>query len=117
MLAGDLLKPGAREGGRPASSVIRALASDKSSTLVEVRPRTGARHQIRVHLAGLGHPIVGDELYGGPRCESLSAGRFFLHLAEIEFNSSRGGPVYVKAPFPADLAGVLAQSELRRVAI
>jgi 23S rRNA-/tRNA-specific pseudouridylate synthase len=66
-------------------------------------PATGARHQIRVHLAGAGFPIVGDELYGSPPAAELPPGRIWLHLAEIEFDSPASGHVVVKAPLPPEL--------------
>jgi 23S rRNA pseudouridine1911/1915/1917 synthase len=89
-------------------------------TLVEVRIETGRTHQIRVHLSSIGHPVVGDTLYGapalisapGPRkksdppAETLSLGRNFLHAAELEFTHPRTGkPMFLKAPLPAELQG------------
>ncbi len=53
--------------GRPALSRYRTLAAASHVSLVELHPETGRTHQLRVHLAQAGHPIVGDDLYGGPR--------------------------------------------------
>ena len=73
-------------------------------------PRTGNRHQIRVHLASIGHPIAGDELYGGPPLTGLEPGRFWLHLAELEFESPAGGHVKVSAPIANDLLNAKDQA-------
>jgi len=74
-------------------------------TLVEVWPRTGRTHQIRVHLASIGHPIVGDKLYGGKKEKKslLSADRQFLHAGTLEFEASPGSLVSFTAPLPDDL--------------
>lgn len=68
-----------RAGGKPAVTDYRVLRRDADRSLVECRPRTGRTHQLRVHLAEAGHPIVGDELYGAPRGEHARVGRFLLH--------------------------------------
>ncbi len=89
-----------REGGRTAVShwqVLRRIHGPYGSfTLVSVRIETGRTHQIRVHMASLGHPVVGDTLYGAPsaiaplaaaasRLPRLVLPRNFLHAAELEF--------------------------------
>jgi 23S rRNA pseudouridine1911/1915/1917 synthase len=83
-------------GGRPGRAAVThwkvvkkiAGASGKFS-LLEVTIETGRTHQIRVHLASLGHPVSGDTLYGAPRNpgygETVSLGRNFLHASEIQF--------------------------------
>jgi 23S rRNA pseudouridine1911/1915/1917 synthase len=79
-------------------------------TLVEVALHTGRTHQIRAHFAAIGHPVVGDTLYGAPR--GLRAGarniplleRNFLHAARVGFSHpSSGAWVEVRAPLPRDL--------------
>lgn len=92
-----------RLGARPASSRVEPLRQIGRFTLVSVVPQTGARHQIRVHLAHAGHPIVGDTLYGGPPTPELPASRFWLHLAEIEFDSPASGHARASSPLPPDL--------------
>jgi 23S rRNA pseudouridine1911/1915/1917 synthase len=103
-----------RQGGREAIthySVTSKLEGKFGKfTLLELRIDTGRTHQIRVHLASLGHPVVGDTLYGAPR-ELRDAGgsiislpRNFLHAAGLEFDHPRTGlPLSFSAPLPAEL--------------
>lgn len=93
--------------GRAAISVVEPIRRIGNFTLVAIKPRTGRRHQIRVHLASAGHPIVGDTLYGGPPAAALVAGRFWLHLTELSFESPTGARVEVSAPIPTDLKSLL----------
>jgi 23S rRNA pseudouridine1911/1915/1917 synthase len=92
---------------RPAMTRVEPLKRFGRFTLVRVIPQTGARHQIRVHLAAAGHPIAGDTLYGGPPLHGLAGGRFWLHLAELELDSPASGRVTASAPVPADLGGAM----------
>jgi 23S rRNA pseudouridine1911/1915/1917 synthase len=94
-------------GARTASTLIRPLHRFAGCSLVEARPFTGRRHQIRVHLASIGHPLVGDSLYGGPPNSGLTPGRFCLHLSEVAFESSSGERIEVRAPIPRELEAVL----------
>lgn len=105
----------ARLKARPASSAVAPMRQIGGYTLVEVAPRTGRRHQIRIHLAEAGFPIAGDELYGGPPIAPLAPGRFFLHLCELRIDRdldhdraqtlavSGRGPLVVVAPLAGDL--------------
>lgn len=97
----------AKLGARPAVTRIEAVRRVGNFTLVSVTPSSGVRHQIRVHLAHAGFPIVGDELYGGPPA-ALDAERFWLHLAEMEFDSPTSGATKVSAPLPNELAKLIA---------
>jgi 23S rRNA pseudouridine1911/1915/1917 synthase len=75
--------------------------------LLEIRPKTGRTHQIRVHLGAIGFPVVGDATYGGP-IDLLS--RQFLHAAELEFNlPSSGERRHFESPLSPDLVQVLQQ--------
>jgi 23S rRNA pseudouridine1911/1915/1917 synthase len=71
-----------------------------------VQLETGRTHQIRVHLAGIGHPVVGDRVYGGR--DPVSVPRLFLHAALLRFTHPISGEeISVESPLPADLAAVL----------
>ena len=91
---------------RPALTRYRALARSGAFTLLEVEIETGVMHQIRAHLAAAGHPVAGDELYGGSRLEVCS--RQLLHAACLEFTSPGSAErVRVDSPLPSDFAAVL----------
>ncbi len=107
-----------RPGGREAIThytVQRRLDSQYGKfSLLEVQIDTGRTHQIRVHLASLGHPVVGDTLYGAPRelrdkdASRLSLPRNFLHAAALQFQHPRtGAPLSFSAPLPAELGDFL----------
>jgi 23S rRNA pseudouridine1911/1915/1917 synthase len=107
-----------RSGGREAVShyaVQRRLDSPYGKfTLLEVQIDTGRTHQIRVHLASLRHPVVGDTLYGAPRevrskqAGGLSLSRNFLHSATLQFQHPRSGEsLSFSAPLPAELEDFL----------
>jgi 23S rRNA pseudouridine1911/1915/1917 synthase len=95
---------------RPAATLVQLLRRLSGWSLIEARPRTGRRHQIRVHLASIGHPIVGDSLYGGPQAVELLPGRFWLHLSQVAFESQSSGYVKIEAPIAGDLDAVLRRA-------
>lgn len=87
--------------GRTALTFYRVLRRWEKFTYLEVRIGTGRTHQIRVHLASIGHPVAGDTLYGAA---AAPYGRFFLHAHRIRFRQpSTGAPVTVEAPLPEEL--------------
>lgn len=88
------------EAGRPSVTVFETLAAGAGASLVRVWPQTGRTHQIRVHLASVGHPLVGDALYGGG---TLVMDRHALHCAQVRFTELGGKTVEVKAPVPEDM--------------
>ncbi len=91
--------------GRHAVTEYKVLRRFKDSSYLEVKIGTGRTHQIRVHLASIGHPVVGDKLYGAPAAE---LNRFFLHAYRITFSSpATGEKITVTAPLPAGLAEYL----------
>lgn len=91
-------------GGRAALTEYRVLQRFEKFTYLDVRIGTGRTHQIRVHLASLGHPVAGDRLYG-----ALPAERIFLHAWRIVFASpATGKRVVVESPLPVDLQRWLA---------
>jgi 23S rRNA pseudouridine1911/1915/1917 synthase len=93
-------------GGRAAWSEFRVLRRFERFTFLEVRIGTGRTHQIRVHLSSIGHPVVGDTLYGAPaRVDAMPPlGRFFLHAHRIRFRQPRSREmIAVESPLPPDL--------------
>jgi 23S rRNA pseudouridine1911/1915/1917 synthase len=126
-----------QENARSAVShyeVVRRLTNRFGKfTLVRVRIETGRTHQIRVHMASIGHPVVGDTLYGGAgqltdqvasqaaqskatrrkaEPERLRLGRNFLHAARLEFTHPRTGKLLeLEAPLPEELVRFLGQLE------
>jgi 23S rRNA pseudouridine1911/1915/1917 synthase len=124
------------DGGLPASTEVTPLRHGRFRgepiTLVQARPRTGRQHQIRVHLAHVGHPVLGDKLYGideqafidvadhlrlmGDLEAELGLSRQALHAASIELaHPELGTPLRVTAQWPEELRAILpAEAEPRR---
>lgn len=104
--------------GRTALTLYRLLGARHGVSLLHLEPRTGRTHQLRVHLAYSGHPIVGDDLYGGPRHRgvrepalrhALAVPRPLLHAARLHLPATASTPeIILTAPLPADFAAVLA---------
>lgn len=100
-----------RVQGRAAATGFTVHERLARTTLVEAIPRTGRTHQIRVHLAAIGHPIMGDRAYGGAGTDAaaLGLGRPFLHAWRLGFDHpATGARVELEEPLPADLAEALA---------
>jgi 23S rRNA-/tRNA-specific pseudouridylate synthase len=92
---------------RPSQTYYQTLISYDDYTLLECQPRTGRTHQIRVHLAYIGFPIVGDTIYGR-RKRKLSLKRHFLHAARLTFKRpSDMEEITVSAELPLDLQASL----------
>jgi len=81
--------------------------NSKEYTLLRVIPETGRTHQIRVHLASIGYPVVGDVLYGGKKAKAGEAGRLMLHAAAIEFTLPSGERLRLEAEPPEDFMKVV----------
>jgi len=110
--------------GLPASTAYRVLQSSREYSLLEVTPRTGRTHQIRVHLAALGCPLVGDKLYGGDESfwlhqlagtltddhrRQLVLDRHALHSHTLRFfHPMLGRQVEFEAPLPSDMAALVS---------
>ena len=101
---GSFIKRRVHESGKQSATRIKVLARLEGHTLIEAETLTGRTHQIRVHLAHLGHPLAGDDLYGG----SLALiGRHALHCREVSFELA-GDRVRVRSPLAGDMAALIA---------
>jgi 23S rRNA pseudouridine1911/1915/1917 synthase len=112
-LGPDPLRRGRRivtAAGEEAVTAYRTLREGERAALVEARPETGRTHQIRVHLAHLGAPLLGDVRYGGPRrVLEASADRVMLHARRLEIaHPDSGEPLAFEAPVPADFTALEA---------
>lgn len=98
--------------GRPARTDFTRLARFDSADLLRAHLYTGRTHQIRVHLAAIGHPVVGDDTYGGGggrRLMQLPPRRHFLHAAWLQFRHPVSGKeIDIRSPLPEDLRRALA---------
>jgi tRNA pseudouridine32 synthase/23S rRNA pseudouridine746 synthase len=91
-----------------ADTGYRTLFAGDEAALMELRPHTGRMHQLRVHMASIGHPIAGDSRYGGALVLGGAAvPRLMLHAASIVFPHPDGGQTRIAAPMPDDMAAVL----------
>ncbi|HSD45540.1 MAG TPA: RluA family pseudouridine synthase [Pyrinomonadaceae bacterium] len=110
-------------GGRTALSLYRVRQRFTRFTLLDVELKTGRTHQIRVHLAWLRHPVVGDETYGGGRDNTIqdaklrahvrNLDRHFLHAEKLAFTHPQTNErIEFSSPLPAELAQLLTEIEV-----
>ena len=91
--------------GRSAQTEYETLAAARGRSLLLARPRTGRTHQLRVHLAAIGAPLAGDDLYGrGP------GPRHFLHAWRLAVPHPGGGELTVTAPLPRDMLDAIDEA-------
>ncbi len=110
MHAPDLTR-GRDERTWKAVTHYKKLAQSQGLSLLEIRMMTGVTHQIRAHLAAIGHPIVGDTLYGTARCEeAFGLRRHFLHARRLDFYHPQGGRRLIfESPLPDELRKLLVR--------
>jgi 23S rRNA pseudouridine1911/1915/1917 synthase len=101
----------AHPGGKPSKSLAQVMARGADRTTFAVRLCSGRPHQIRIHLASIGHPLVGDPLYGvgGQPLENLPGlpgdGGYLLHAESLRFHHPiTGEAIHLAAPLPAELS-------------
>lgn len=100
------------EGGKPAQTDIFPLCQLESHSLVKAAPHTGRTHQIRVHLATLKYPVLGDSLYGRREInERMNVKRQLLHCSQMTFTHPvTNNEMTVQAPMPNDMREILGKS-------
>jgi 23S rRNA pseudouridine1911/1915/1917 synthase len=99
------------QSGRMAETKYHTLERLTGFSLVEAQPLTGRTHQLRVHFKHIGHPIVGDQLYGHE--PNLGLKRQFLHATRLEFTAPGGDLLKLESPLPLELQQVLEQLRKR----
>ena len=99
---------GVAQNGKPARTLFQVIAEGGGVTAVEAKPLTGRTHQIRVHLAHSGFPIVGDESYGG-----IPAARMMLHCRSMRFTGAKGKLIEAVAPIDAAFKRAAPESLLQ----
>lgn len=100
------------QAGKAAETLFTRLKQFAAATLVHAAPKTGRTHQIRVHAAWLGHPIIGDDRYGedatNKAFKQRGYKRLFLHAEQLQFvHPVSGEPLHFVAPLPGDLQALL----------
>ncbi len=107
---GSIVEWQVRDDGKPAQTEYQVLRRCDGFDMLRLRLHTGRTHQIRVHLSHLGHPLLGDDLYGGP-CDRIK--RQALHAADIEFQHPvTGEMVKIEAPIPEDMGDLIGKGNL-----
>jgi len=94
--------------GKPARTLFQVIGEGGGVTAIEAKPLTGRTHQIRVHLAHSGFPIIGDESYGG-----VPAARMMLHCRSMRFTAAKGKVIEALAPIDADFALAAPEGQWR----
>jgi 23S rRNA pseudouridine1911/1915/1917 synthase len=96
--------------GRDAVSHFEVIEPLGGASLVRVKIETGRTHQIRVHMAHIKHPVIGDTVYGRGRASAVKADRQMLHAAQLSLNHPKTGKrLTFEAPLPADMEALLKQ--------
>ena len=110
---GSIIAREVGDGGKPSVTHWEALGCDGQLTLLRVVIDTGRTHQIRVHMAHLGHPLAGDTLYGNPDTAAHPIARQALHCAEINVpHPDTGEPLRFESPLPPDMAALVQERSL-----
>lgn len=97
--------------GKMAVTEYKVIKNYEDFSLVEVFPKTGRMHQIRVHMASIGYPVVGDKIYGKKRENPVGLNRQFLHAYYLSFSGPSGKKLALETDLPEDLKKVLTKLE------
>ena len=95
--------------GKPSETAFKVMKRYQTSALIEAQPKTGRTHQIRVHAYALGHPLLGDTLYGAKDVSVISRPALHAHSLTVSLN---GEPMTFHAPYPEDFR--MALERLKR---
>ncbi len=110
-------QPKAKGTLRDALTHYEVLGTDGEHALLNVEPKTGRTHQIRVHLKAIHHPIVGDALYAPNRTSALGFSRLGLHAYRVIVPTRTGGSVEIVAPVPTALSEALKRFSIEETLI
>jgi 23S rRNA pseudouridine1911/1915/1917 synthase len=99
----------ARGTMREAATEYRVIHKTNEVTFVEIKPKTGRTHQIRVHMRAVGHPIVCDAVYAPLRKGVLGFERLALHAGSLSFWNMTGEQIVVSAPYPPDFSSAIKE--------
>lgn len=105
---------GARGTMREAITHYKVIARNGGFSFVEVMPKTGRTHQIRVHFKAVNYPIVADSLYAPKKEKALGFERLALHAYSIEFKLPDGKKIKVVAPYPEDFENAIHMFDVKR---
>lgn len=98
--------------GKESITEYRVVRKFNKYSLLEIMPKTGRTHQIRVHLKSIGHPLVGDTVYApGGWSKPNGLTRLFLHAYKLEFLSPEGGKLILECDLPEDLQNIINELE------
>lgn len=103
------LRAGQELKGKLAVTEYEVVKKYKDFSLVEVIPKTGRTHQIRVHMASIGHPVAGDKVYGNKKVAPEGLTRQFLHAFYLSFSLPGGKKIALESDLPEDLNEILAK--------
>ena len=106
-ISGEITAPVER---LPARTRYRTIARKKDFTIIEAMPSTGRTNQLRIHLKGIGHPVVGETKFVFRRHYALKAKRLCLHANTLEFpHPMTGKEIHIEAPLPQDLQAFITK--------
>jgi 23S rRNA-/tRNA-specific pseudouridylate synthase len=109
-------RPGLTKGSAwEAITRYRRIGGSRALSLLEIEMKSGVMHQIRAHLALVGHPIVADTLYGAGQTDNFGLRRHFLHAYKLTLlHPNDGGSLTIEAELPKELSDLLARLNFKR---